>query len=586
MPSLVSSISWLLAAALGGATPTLPVTIRDYGVSFTGTTAPPVERGRLLVRVSEHDHATDFDGDGRLASSVLHVIDLETGRVVNTTLPATHAAFSGDPSDAGRRIVAVLPDPDEPYPAHRIAYYDTDEDEVLETRIALELEPVFVDFNDSGLAIHQSELWASLHFGAENADLNGDDDWNDSVTYWSDGFESPRLIATGRPVALRGTSLLLAVNENGQTEFNGDDNASDSVPALFDVASMDTTVIPLSLGPWQSHTNKERNGLEVPRSEDWFALRVFESGQGKTDLNGDGDHADDVLHVHFPAGGVTVNTGVAVERLIEPELVAGHDPAAAEDYLAYTVDERAQGADLDGDGFVGGWMLVLQDLRGSAPVVVRHPPFAVELQQWGRFVSFWEYAPLPDAVWSFPQGHRRTLMIYDTHTGRATRTRYSSSDGHPLDDEAEPRYERLAGPFVLHHRAEDAAGADLNGDGDTDDRVVAVYDARDDAIRNLGLVGRPAAAVEGDRAVLLVWEFPLDADLNGDGKLYNAAFAADLALGRAAPLPPTVLEPGQLYRGEYLTSWRESVFHEDFTGDGDEDDRQLIGVSIPWDALR
>jgi len=566
---------------------TLPVTIRNYGISSDYAGQAP-ERGWLIVNVREVDHATDLDGDGEIGSTVLHLVDLSNDEVVNTGLASSYSAFSTDPNDPGRRVLALVPDPLEPPAARRVVYYDTRAKEVLETEIALALSPVSIDFNDSGLVFDLSEFLAALHLDSSESDLNGDADWDDSVTFWSDGFGSPRALATGRPVALRGSQLLATLSENGETELNGDQNLSDTVPAILDVTTFDAAVVPLSLGPWNKGLFRERNELASPQGQDWFAVRVFEAGQGNADLNGDGDDLDDVLHIYFEEQGVSINLGVAVDELIEAELVPGYDASAGADWLAYTVDERLQGEDLDGNGSREDHVFVLRDLQGSEPLLVRSSRYPTEIQQWGRYLSFWKLSPMPDAPWAFDvvDYQQRTLMIHDTLTGRTTRTRYTSKQTHPLDEETPLRYEVLAGPYVIHHRSEELTGLDLNADGDQEDLVLHVFDAVENETRNLGLLGTPSVSLEGHRAVLRFSETQVGVDLNGDGVLSSALAAVDLARGTSAFLPPTLQAPGYLADGDLLSSIHEQVLGEDLTGDGDTDDNLLVRVSIPWEQVR
>ena len=81
---------------------------------------------------------------------------------------------------------------------------------------------------------------------------------------------------------------------------------------------------------------------------------AFESRQGNTDMNGDGDALDRVLHIHDTVTATTVNLGQATDGFVNP-------PDG--NLLSFLVKETAQdNTDLNGDGDVGDMVLHVADL--------------------------------------------------------------------------------------------------------------------------------------------------------------------------------------------------------------------------------
>lgn len=87
----------------------------------------------------------------------------------------------------------------------------------------------------------------------------------------------------------------------------------------------------------------------VPLPSDYYRIQqgrisfaVVEASQGNTDLNGDGDASDRVLHIHDAPGDRLLNSGFAT--IPNLYFIDG-------DHVVTAVSEGAQGAsDLNGDG--------------------------------------------------------------------------------------------------------------------------------------------------------------------------------------------------------------------------------------------
>ena len=97
---------------------------------------------------------------------------------------------------------------------------------------------------------------------------------------------------------------------------------------MFDAGTGVTTNLALS---------QLANAIQVDAGR--IAFEVNESSQGATDSNGDGDATDNVLHVYRAANGTMFNLGLAVDNF-----------RLSRSAIAFEVRESAQGnTDLNGD---------------------------------------------------------------------------------------------------------------------------------------------------------------------------------------------------------------------------------------------
>jgi len=178
-----------------------------------------------------------------------------------------------------------------------------------------------------------------------------------------------------------------------------------------------------------------------------IAFGVKESGQGNTDLNGDGDTLDLVLHVYNTSTKTITNVGLT-----------SFSPKIDENFVAFLPGEFSDGnTDFNGDG---------------------------------------------DTVDLVPHG-------FDTETGTTKNSKLSTGLFVPVLDK------NLISVLV----GEASQGnMDLNGDGDTSDFVVHVFDAQKNISINTGLASLIPAAVEENKMAFLVPEDRQgNTDLNGDG---------------------------------------------------------------------
>jgi hypothetical protein len=147
-------------------------------------------------------------------------------------------------------------------------------------------------------------------------------------------------------VSLTSADLItFTVWESAHGDLNGDGETYDHVLHVYDVASGVTTNLGVVV-QWISHVDGEM-----------FAFTVDENRQGYgwgngVDLNGDGDGIDKVLHVHDAATGATTNL----------ELAEDGYPRLSGRRVAFRVSEADQGnTDLNGDGDTSDTVLHVAD---------------------------------------------------------------------------------------------------------------------------------------------------------------------------------------------------------------------------------
>ena len=202
--------------------------------------------------------------------------------------------------------------------------------------------------------------------------------------------------------------------------------------------------------------------------KDIVAFTVSEGRQGNTDLNGDLDGSDRVLHVYDAKKGTIINLG----------LDSG-TPLVEKKRVAFRVNEEAQGfTDLNGDS--DDRVLHVYDVKNditsnlglavAADVQMEKDrvAFRVDEQTQGR-TDFNGDADSDDHV----------VHVYDAKKGTITNVGLAAMSGIQMEK----------GRVVFRVSEEDQGDSDLNGDGDedSDDRVLHVYDAKKGTITNVGL---------------------------------------------------------------------------------------------------
>lgn len=318
-------------------------TLVDTGLAVSS----PVFLGDGRVAYFAAESSVDLNGDGdRLDPAVLQVFDTAASTNTNTGL----ATLGSPPLHAAGAWLVVVPEFDQGSDLNG----DGDlEDFVLHVYDASTGAVRNLGLSSGGPGAEiASELSGGERFGLlvpelDGLDLNGDGDLADSVAFLYDPA-TDRLTNTARAsvrIAFAGQWLAFLALESAQggtqgpaTDLNGDGDVLDAVAFLLN---------PLTGGV----TNLKQDALDLVGSDKLLLLLRPEAGSD-ADWNLDGDLADRVVHAHDPAAGTTVNTGLAAAG------VFGATPSA----LLLTVDEAAEGRDLDVDGDQVDAVFVLYDL--------------------------------------------------------------------------------------------------------------------------------------------------------------------------------------------------------------------------------
>lgn len=391
---------------------------------------------------------------------------------------------------------------------------------------------------------------------------------------------------SGVPNSLQidGDNVAFTVRElhEGSTDLNGDGDAFDNVLHVHDAATGATKNLGFA-------------------ANDFFLdgdlLGFFALEQDGPDLNGDGDTNDQVVHVYDFSTDVVTNLG----------LTSGSHNAFGDNLFAFGVTEFAQGnTDLNGDGDTSDAVMHVYDASTGTitNLGLANSVYLRDVQIAGNLVGF--------AVREDGQGETdlngdgdatdlAVLHVYDANTGV---TKNLGLEG--------PQFV-IGDDFVAMSVRESFQGnTDLNSDGDANDSVVHVYDASNDTITNLAVLGSgfetdgryvaflgPGAVhvydsttgvltnvglsanglispMNGGRIVFPVYEVVAGADLNGDGDMtdVNVIHVYDANTGVLTGLDLSGSSPQ--VTGDLVT-FLASEFYEggDLNGDGDANDRVL-----------
>ena len=268
-------------------------------------------------------------------------------------------------------------------------------------------------------------------------------------------------------VAVLGGFALVPVPEAEQgADLNGDGDTLDRVAHLLEVASNTTINLGLAI----------RAGVIVNDSQ--FAFLVSENDQG-VDLNVDGDTFDSVWHLFDPAVAVTADNPFNVGFATPP---AGLAATGATGGFLFVISEAAQGTDLTGDGDI-----------------LDHVVFSIVTP--GRFITPMGMPPHALGTPLVARGNKVLVLGNEADINTDLNGDSDISDivlGAVIFDASGPPTYIPVGPgrpravvagamaltdfFAVYLIDEAATGAtDLNGDGDTSDGILAVFDLRNAA---------------------------------------------------------------------------------------------------------
>ena len=496
---------------------------------------------------------TDLNGDGDSSDAVFHVYDRRDGSVYNLRVAVDASSIVVD----GRRAVMLVVESDQGNQdlngdgdAFDQVYYLYDADAAVLTNLGL--AGFAAELSGDVVALNVSEGQQGI------ADLNGDGDANDQVLYIHEvgtGVTTNTGLAFG--LAFVGADFVgcdVDEGDQGFTDLNGDGDTQDSVVHVFSMRTMTSTNLGLAGSSPLSQSSRKL-----------FAFPVSEFSQGGTDLNGDGDAADHaVLHVYDPATATTINLGLDI---------SSNRVATKDRLLAFRVFESSQGGtDLNGDGDASDNVVHLFD---SNTGITTNIGLAAEFD-----------LRLTDSLLAFrvsESGQGGTDLngdgdLWDLGVAHA----YLFGPGLTVNLGHEGLLLTAEGTKVaLVVRESGQNATDFNGDGDAFDNVAHVFDVSRSTTTNLGLDGNLLEFKDGFLAFNVSELRQGGTDLNGDGDssdnivhVFDAASGVTIGFGLPTNLP--LLGSGVV---TFTVSERSNGF-ADLNGDTDTNDNVLHVVSL------
>ncbi len=455
----------------------------------------------VVFLVDERDQAnTDLNGDGDVSDDVLHVYDAVSGQVTNTGIESGNNRFQ-----LADDLLALLVD------EYEQGGLDLNGDGDTEDTVAQVYDLNTGTTTNLGLAAGSLEfdgdhmVFAVSESRQGDSDLNGDGDTSDTVVHVYDTNTATITnlgLARGlarypgpfpRIYALDGNHLAFNVGEadNANTDLNGDGDATDNVLHVIDLAS-------------GSISNLELAVLDYAVDNGHIALEVREADQGGTDLNGDGVVSlyDRVLHLHDLESDATQNLQLSTSS----DSLSFVDFAFVDDVIVVPAAERTL-HDLNGDGDTSDYVLQKVDMNG---LITNTGVSARELIVSGHRVAFRVREGSQGSTDLNGDGDIAdyAMGIYDVQSDVLTILPYDAEDlGFQLSDS-----------HLAFNVSETNQGfQDLNGDGDTRDRVLHVHDFALAATTNFAVQVSPGYyRLDGDQMAYNVAERSRG-DLNGDG---------------------------------------------------------------------
>ena len=340
-----------------------------------------------------------------------------------------------------------------------------------------------------------------------------------------------------------GDGVLAYLRSEYRMDLNGDGDTLDDVAHVLDVRTGESTNlgVALNLTPFFASAQLEgRDGLVF--------VAVDERSQGTTDLNGDGDADDLVAHVYDFETGRLVNTEEATTISVQCAIGDGYVafPSEESEILIYDAvtegviptgilgcasviasglavlnqSEGYLGMDLNGDGDMQDWLTGVWDLRTATWYDLGFS-YVLHARYFDDGSLVFTLSEEKDVVDWNEDGDEEDFLIYRFDARKKTLE--------PVGGDASEGVAMgvLDGELAVIQQTE--SDQDLNGDGDSLDRVVAIIDPRTGRQIGSGISGNVAYGSNlgfGDNRLgrfeeavtLLVSEtFEGPVDLNGDG---------------------------------------------------------------------
>ena len=283
------------------------------------------------------------------------------------------------------------------------------------------------------------------------------------------------------------------------------------------------------------------------------AFGVDEAGQNGTDLNSDGDTTDSVLHVYDSRTHGVTNA----QRALTSEITF-NDHA-----FAHTTDEPSAGADLNGDGDQSDanvfetFDVVLGGIV-SVPLAVRGRPLVTGVEDWYLLADEGQEGADLDGDGDQSEG---VLYRIEPHLGTQVSLGLSSAD----------TFRSLAGTFKVAFVVQEVDAVDHNSDGDLDDTRVVLYDTVTGIVfeSNLAIDPTSPLAFAGNQLALLSDEGASAHDWNLDGdQLDDVLWLMQIDSGLTIDTQ-LAMETMEASGALLLLTRLESEAGSDWNGDGD-----------------
>lgn len=460
-----------------------------------------VHGAAIVFQVDEASQGDDLDGDGLLTSSVLHILQLATGRVMNLGISSqSFGVFRFD----GQHLVFRRDESATPATDHN-GDGDTDDFVLFVYEIAsgaLRNLSLALSFDVREFFLEEARVAFAVSEAAQgNVDLNGDGDTQDGILHVHDiATATTSNIALPVDYLEASSDWISFATDEGDvgSDLNADGDTDDVVMHVHDARNGATINLEVSIG---------RPGLPYNRivaRKDRVAFRVDERGQ-QVDLNGDGDLLDRVAHVYHTETGRLTNVGIDADRF-----------SLGNRTLAFWAYEPREGADLNGDGDLSDLVLHLYDFTAGTTQNLGFAAARLTAEAFHEddFIVFHVDEALQGGV-DFNgdgDGTDRVALLYDLRTGLPRNL------GLAIVPEQQSLYLSVStsSDRVVVMVDEASQGVDRNGDGTLVDRVPAVYDLGRDRITNLG-VSADTRVFVGRLLAFSVSEHAEQRDLNGDG---------------------------------------------------------------------
>ena len=194
--------------------------------------------------------------------------------------------------------------------------------------------------------------------------------------------------------------------------------------------------------------------------------------------------------------------------------------AAGGYYTAHLVPESAVGQDLDGDGMANDLVLHFRHVDSDESISTGIPAYGFRIETDGSNILFLQAERNVNADLNGDGDRRDVVLAYYTIAEQTVR--YTHITPHlNVGSHGQLRSYDIHGPMITFSERESYLGRDANGDGDTNDYALRYYLMDDGQAHDTGLAA-PYADVSHERIATTVSENAMQRDLNGDGDAQDA----------------------------------------------------------------